>query len=218
MFYRIEDRMATELKLGGTELLIYGVIYSSQYQTYTRGQETLAKYVWTTRLTVNRILKKMVENKLIEKVSKWYKIVSNWYTEVSKWYSEENTEMYQNDTLNVSKWYTYNKQEINNNIKEEIKEEKEQKKKYLDFVYLTDTQYNELLKIFWQEKLDNAIENLNNYIWQYPNKWKKYSSHYHTIRKWNQDYIQEMKKRKKESTKQDLPSEEWLLWTITLRR
>lgn len=215
MFYRIEDRMATELKLGGTELLIYGVIYSSQYQTYTRGQETLAKYVWTTRLTVNRILKKMVENKLIEKVSKWYKIVSNWYTEVSKWYSEENTEMYQNDTLNVSKWYTYNKQEINNNIKEEIKEEKEPKKKYLDFVYLTDTQYNELLKIFWQEKLDNAIENLNNYIWS---KGKKYSSHYHTIRKRNQEFIQEMKKRKKEIAKQDLPSEEWLLWTITLKR
>ena len=100
-------------------------------------------------------------------------------------------------------------------IKKENIKEKEPKKKYLDFVYLTDTQYNELLKIFWQEKLDNAIENLNNYIWS---KGKHYDSHYHTIRKWNQEYIQEMKKRKKENAKQDLPSEEWLLWTITLKR
>jgi hypothetical protein len=45
MYFRIEDWMATELKLGGNELLVYGVIYSSQNQTYTRGQETLAKYV-----------------------------------------------------------------------------------------------------------------------------------------------------------------------------
>lgn len=187
MFYRIEDRMATELKLGGTELLIYGVIYSSQYQTYTRGQETLAKYVWTTRLTVNRILKKMVENKLIEKVSKWYKIVSNWYTEVSKWYSGENVEMYQNDTLNVSKWYTYNKQEINNNIKEEIKEEKiveevkekkPVKKKYLDFVLLTEEEYNKLIDRYWKWIIERKIEDLNNYIWS---KGKKYKSHYFTI-------------------------------------
>jgi hypothetical protein len=68
---------------------------------------------------------------LIEKVSKWYKIVSNWYKKVSEWYiwgNEEmyqnDTGMYQNDTLNVSKWYTYNKQTITENIKEEIKEEK----------------------------------------------------------------------------------------------
>jgi hypothetical protein len=27
-----------------------------------------------------------------------------------------------------------------------------------------------------------------------------------------------MEKRKKENAKQDLPSEEWLLWTITLKR
>lgn len=129
MFYRIEDRMATELKLGGNELLVYGVIYSSQNQTYTRGQETLAKYVWSKRITVVRVLQKLLDNGLIEKVSKWYKIVSNWYIKVSKWYIEENkemyqndTQMYQNDTINVSKWYTYNKQEITENNKKEIKE------------------------------------------------------------------------------------------------
>lgn len=101
-------------------------------------------------------------------------------------------------------------------IKKENIKEKEIKKKYLDFVYLTDEQYNKLLNIFGQTKLDQAIENLNNYI---GSKGKHYDSHYHTIRKRNQEYIQEMEKRKKEleTLKQDLPSE-WLLWTIQLKR
>lgn len=103
----------------------------------------------------------------------------------------------------------------NKNIKEEII-----KKKYLEFVYLSDEEYKKLLDIFWQTKLNQAIENLNNYIWTYPEKWKKYSSHYHTIRKWNQEFIQEMEKRKKETEtikQSDLPTQ-WLLWTIQLRR
>ena len=95
------------------------------------------------------------------------------------------------------------------------KEKKPVKKKYLDFVLLTDEEYQKLLNIFWETKLNQAIENLNNYIWS---KGKHYSSHYHTIRKRNQEFIQEMEKRKKENAKQDLPSEEWLLWTITLKR
>lgn len=100
-------------------------------------------------------------------------------------------------------------------IKENIKE-KPVKKKYLEFVYLTDDEYSKLLNIFWQAKLDQAIENLNNYI---GSKWKHYDSHYYTIRKRNQDYIKEIEKRKKElnTLKQDLPTE-WLLWTIQLRR
>ena len=43
MYFRIEDRMASDLKLNAYELLIYGVIYSSQNQTYVRGQPYLAK-------------------------------------------------------------------------------------------------------------------------------------------------------------------------------
>ena len=107
----------------------------------------------------------------------------------------------------------------NKNIKENIKEKLEEpKKKYLDFVYLTDTQYNELLRIFWETKLNQAIENLNNYIWEYPKKWSKYASHYHTIRKRNQDFIQEKLKREKLNTTQHLDTEEDLLWTIVLKR
>ena len=136
--------------------------------------------------------------------------------EKEKWI-QENTNVYKciqsntNDTNNNSKCNS----KSNINKKENIKE-KPVKKKYLEFVYLTDDEYSKLLNIFWQAKLDQAIENLNNYI---GSKWKHYDSHYYTIRKRNQDYIKEMEKRKKETEtiKQDLPTT-WLLWTIQLKR
>lgn len=113
------------------------------------------------------------------------------------------------------------KQAKNKEDKDKDKDIKENiKRKYLEFVYLSDEEYKKLLDIFWQTKLNQAIENLNNYIGTYPEKWKKYSSHYHTIRKWNQEFIQEMEKRKKETEtikQSDLPTQ-WLLWTIQLRR
>lgn len=142
--------------------------------------------------------------------------------EKEKWI-QENTNVYKciqsdtNDTNSNSKCNSksnINKKE--NIIKEKIIKEKPVKKKYLEFVYLTDDEYSKLLNIFWQAKLDQAIENLNNYI---GSKWKHYDSHYYTIRKRNQDYIKEMEKRKKElnTIQPDLPTE-WLLWTIQLRR
>lgn len=228
MYYRIEDRMAKELKLSWNELLIYGVIYSSQNQTYVWWQTYLSEITWMSVATIKRSLKWMIENKLITKVSKWYQIVSNWYLKVSEWAIWEEKEKYQidtsiaqNDTKKVSNWATYINTTITENIKEEIKEEKIEekkpvKKRYLDFVLLTDEEYSKLLNIFGQTKLNQAIENLNNYI---GSKGKRYASHYHTIRKRNQEFIQEQEKRKKElNTKTDLPSEEWLLWTITLQR
>ena len=136
--------------------------------------------------------------------------------EKEKWIHED-TNVYKciqsntNDTNSNSKCNS----KSNINKKENIKE-KPVKKKYLEFVYLTDDEYSKLLNIFWQAKLDQAIENLNNYI---GSKWKHYDSHYYTIRKRNQDYIKEMEKRKKElnTIQPDLPTE-WLLWTIQLRR
>ena len=60
------------------------------------------------------------------------------------------------------------------------------KKRYLDYVYLTDEEYNKLLELFWKEKLSRELLKLNEYI---GSKWVKYESHYHTIRNWNQDFI-----------------------------
>lgn len=62
---------------------------------------------------------------------------------------------------------------------------KEHKKKYLDFVYLTDDEYKKLIAFFWsEERLKKEINKLNDYIWK---SWRKYKSHYFTLRSWNQD-------------------------------
>lgn len=54
---------------------------------------------------------------------------------------------------------------------------------YLEYVYLTNTEYNKLIETYWKKIIDNEIENLNNYIGQ---KWWKdpYKSHYYTILNW----------------------------------
>lgn len=62
---------------------------------------------------------------------------------------------------------------------------KEHKKKYLDFVYLTDDEYKKLVTLFWsEERLKKEINKLNDYIGK---SWRKYKSHYFTLRSWNQD-------------------------------
>ena len=99
-------------------------------------------------------------------------------------------------------------------VEEEVEYKRNIKEKntYLDFVKLTSDEYNKLLALLWKSKLDQSIENLNNYI---GSTWKNYKSHYYTIRKWNQDYIKELESRKWETA---LPSNMDLLWTIQLRR
>lgn len=159
-------------------------------------------------------------NEGLKKKSDWWKNHSwNQYTKWDTKWKAQKTSVEDSGTYMEDNGTEWKKEDIEDIevIEDNKKEINKEKRKYLDFVYLTDEEYKKLLNIFWESKLNQAIENLNNYIWQYPKKWKKYSSHYHTIRKRNQEYIQEMEKRKKENAKQDLPSE-WLLWTITLRR
>lgn len=62
------------------------------------------------------------------------------------------------------------------------KKDKKDKKKYLEFVYLTDDEFEKLEKKFSQQGAMKNIEKLNNYI---GSKGKKYKSHYHTILTWH---------------------------------
>lgn len=121
--------MAKDLKLSVYELLIYGVIYSSQNQTYIRGQSYLGEITWISIATLKRSLKNMLEKGLIKKVSHWYQIVSQWYPKVSEWYFTEDIEKYQSDTWKyqtdtkkVSEWATYINTTNTENNKKEIKE------------------------------------------------------------------------------------------------
>lgn len=62
--------------------------------------------------------------------------------------------------------------------KEDIKKEKINKKKFLDFVELSEDEHSKLIQQLWQRLTDELIDKLNNYIWS---TWKKYRSHYFTI-------------------------------------
>lgn len=68
---------------------------------------------------------------------------------------------------------------ISNKIEDkDTKKEKIIKKKFLEFVELTEEEYQKLVDKFWTRWTDERIEKLNNYIWS---TWKKYKSHYFTI-------------------------------------
>jgi len=66
--------------------------------------------------------------------------------------------------------------------KEKPKKEKQVKNKYLEFVFLTNEEYQKLIVTFDELKTKQYIENLNNYI---GSTGKKYQSHYHTILNWS---------------------------------
>ena len=67
------------------------------------------------------------------------------------------------------------------NITNENKENKK-KKKYLDYVYLSDDEYINIQNRYWERILKDFIERLDNWIWENPDdKKRKKKSHYHTI-------------------------------------
>jgi hypothetical protein len=77
--------------------------------------------------------------------------------------------------------------------RKESKEKETSKTKYLDFVLLTQDQYQKLCDEFTKLGADEKIKNLNLYI---GSKGDKYKSHYHTILNWA---------RKEEPTSNKIP-------------
>ena len=67
------------------------------------------------------------------------------------------------------------------------------KNKFLEFVLLTEEEYQTLIKQYGKEKICETIESLNSYI---GSKGVKYKSHYHTILSW-------IRKDSKEEAKSD---------------
>lgn len=55
------------------------------------------------------------------------------------------------------------------------------KVKYLDYVLLTENEYNKLIERYGEPLVSQYMERLNNYV---GSKGKKYKSHYHTILAW----------------------------------
>lgn len=58
---------------------------------------------------------------------------------------------------------------------------KTNKIKFLEFVYLSEQEYAELILGYWTDKVKEVIARMNNYLWS---KGDPYKSHYHTILVW----------------------------------
>ena len=136
-------------------------------------------------------------------------LVEKWfiYIDVNQNYQRKLT-LVKNDEGDTQKWVWGDTQKwVDNNTTTNTTNEKKEnlKRKYLEFVYLTDKQYNDLIDSYGVRVIDNEITNLNNYIWQ---NWKdKYKSHYHTIlNRLRRAWIKELpKKQENESWIYDLP-------------
>lgn len=156
------------------------------------------EYIWellnASKITISKNISALVE--------KWFI-----YIEVNQNYQRKLT-LVKNDKGDSQKWLGGDSQKWQDNITiENITNEKKEneKRKHLEFVYLTDTEYNKLIDSYGARVIDNEITNLNNYIWQ---NWKdKYKSHYHTIlNRLRRAWIKELpKKQENESWIYDLP-------------
>jgi len=78
-----------------------------------------------------------------------------------------------------------------NKVNVDKKPVNEDKKRYMDSVYLTNEEHQKLVEKFGETQTKIWIKKLNNYI---QSKGKRYKSHYHTILTWSR-----MDKEKKKS-------------------
>lgn len=93
---------------------------------------------------------------------------------------------------------TTTQKQLKNNEEWSMKiEEKENvKRKFLDYVYLSDVEYKKISDRYWERVLKDFIERLDNWIWEKPNsKNRKDRDHYRTI----------LQRIKKEWVKEKLP-------------
>jgi len=96
------------------------------------------------------------------------------------------------ETLHEQKCNALDTEQIQNRT--DTEKNKEKKTRILEHVFLTASEYKKLIDRLGEEKTDEYIERLNNYI---GSKGKKYKSHYHTILNWIDS---DSKKNKKSST------------------
>jgi len=88
----------------------------------------------------------------------------------------------QNDTQEANKRPTIGQRQATNNNDKNVNNEKNDKNKYMDFVYLSKEEYEKLKTSFGEPLLKEKISALNDYI---GSKGIRYKSHYHTILNWN---------------------------------
>lgn len=137
--------------------------------------------------------------KLYDRNSKWWQS-SHWW-----WRPEIPVEKPTEKTAKQTTKKQPSKQPKNKEVEVEVYKENK-KRKFLEYVFLTDEEYNKLVEGYWRGVVEDQIKNLNNYIWQ---NWKdKYKSHYYTIlNRMRKAWIKELPKKlnENESWIYDLP-------------
>ncbi len=137
-----------------------------------------AELYGVSKETISRWINQLVENKYINRVIDYKEgtceIVNRYlYLCQEGTYKNVNTPIDENVKENT----TVINNTINNTSNKRIK-----KHTYLEFVKLTNEEYEKLKERLGQHSTDDYIERLNNYI---GSKGKRYKSHYHTILAWN---------------------------------
>lgn len=108
-------------------------------------------------------------------IVKWDKYQSESYTRVQKYRAK-----IKGCNANVTKDVTLCNTDVTDRI-EEKRKEKEEKSRFLEFVFLTKEQHQKLIERFGEKQTTEYIEKLNNGI---GSKGYKYKSHYHAILNW----------------------------------
>ena len=116
---------------------------------------------------------KRFQEKQIENWSKWWRPHKNW----------RNSQKPKKANLTQKTLEREREKEKEREIEEEIEDKKILrkkiiKKKFLDFVSLSDEEFEKLKEKLWVKLTNKLIEKLNNYIWS---KGVTYKSHYFTI-------------------------------------
>ena len=79
------------------------------------------------------------------------------------------------------------------NKKEKIKKEiNKEKTLFWDYVSLSTDEYSKLKEIFWEKRLRQIINEVDNSIWMH---WYKYESHYRVILKWYAKEIEDLRNK-----------------------
>lgn len=118
-------------------------------------------------------------------LQRWLRKLETWQMLNIKTYSKfsivtvSNWTEYQQDEQQVNNKWTTDEQQVNTD--KNVKNDKNEKKVYGEFVRLTEEEHQKLTERLGQALTTDYIERLDNYI---GSKGKKYKSHYHTILSW----------------------------------
>ena len=163
---------------------------------FTTGAYQLSVRCGVPRGTVERIIKKLKSEELIEvKTDRQCSLITvlNW-DRFQK--SEEGNEERMRNDRGTS--------EERVRTKEECKKEKKEKNIYGEFVFLTEEEHKKLFDLLGETALSDMLERLNNYI---GSSGKKYKSHYHTVLAWYKG--DKKSSAKKRIVSQSVPLEDW---------